>query len=564
MKKFTLLLLSALLYVASAVAQTPYGSIEKEGDSYLKNRKANTNTRIVKKATKVNGIRKAEDGLTAMFDQPEGELMLMRRSGIDYLDYYGTPAPANYEAKGTYVVKGTDGNYYFKNFITNMCNGGAWVKGTVEGDIISIATGQICTQLWYYNGYSTDLYTYYLYALDSETHTEYDEYWGYEYEVTEYSVNTEVEAIKFRINEDGTLTSLDDELLYGGVEDVDGDGDLTWPGYGDKGCTFYPFNEVAQTAPEGTVFEDYLCEDLLFGKPQYRFIKVAVDNNRFYLKGLNEIIPEGVVIGRIDGESAVVNTNQFMGVDEKYSTLVYAKAAEQVVTEDEWGWQTYSFEEIDKMVFTYQPKSKSLASTDCLLLNAGKNEILHHDQYCGPKLNLWEEKALVPSAPVVTQYMPFTEAEWGSWGYVGFDINTTDDNGNYLLPEKLYYTVFFDGEPLEVENEEDGSTFTEIPFDFMSYDIVGGSVSHFVYFYEGDYESLGIQSIYYGADVRNVSTITYAEGDPAGISATQAPVESKTIVDAQGRKRNALTRGLNIVTVRHADGTTKSAKIFVK
>ena len=60
----------------------------------------------------------ASDHQACLFVQPEGELQLMRRSGVDYLPVWGSPAPAEYTEKGTYVVKGTDGNYYFKNFIS--------------------------------------------------------------------------------------------------------------------------------------------------------------------------------------------------------------------------------------------------------------------------------------------------------------------------------------------------------------------------------------------------------------------------------------------------------------
>ena len=166
--KTTLFLLASLL-TASMFAQSPYGDIQDKDNTYVKARQ----TRIIKQ-----DVRFANEAFTmapkaeapteldsSLFVQPEGELQLMRRSGIDYLPVWGQPAPAEYQEKGTYVVKGADGNYYFKNFITNMCNGGTWIKGEVEGNVISVKTGQICTQLWYDNGVTNSLYTYYLYAL---------------------------------------------------------------------------------------------------------------------------------------------------------------------------------------------------------------------------------------------------------------------------------------------------------------------------------------------------------------------------------------------------------------
>ena len=164
MRKITLLF-AALFMAAVSYAQRPYGNIDDvEQHPYLKQRvvKDAGNLKLPQKDfSPRRAMRDVVDGQEPIFDQPEGELMLMRRSGTDYLPVYGSPAPADYTEKGTYVVKGTDGCYYFKNIVTNMCNGGTWVKGTVDDGIIEIETGQISCQLWYYDV----LYTYVLFAL---------------------------------------------------------------------------------------------------------------------------------------------------------------------------------------------------------------------------------------------------------------------------------------------------------------------------------------------------------------------------------------------------------------
>lgn len=561
----------------AAFAQSPYGELNDKNDSYLKSRPViNVGEVTTHKVFTNKAMTKApaEEGLTAMFEQPEGELMLMRRSGTDWLPQWGSPAPAYNEEKGTYVVKGTDGNYYFKNFVTNMCNGGAWIKGTVEGDIISIATGQICTQLWWDNGEEVSLFTYYLYALDYTTHTEVDPWYGQEYEVKDYFPDFSVEALQFKIEPDGSLIGMDEGVLFGGVEYIEDEEAFSWPGYGDQDCCFYPFYEVPQMAPEGIEYAEYLMKYLYYNSDNYRYIDVAVADNKIYISGLAEILPSGIVIADIQGDKAVVNTDQFMGVDDKYSTLVYLKTAASRVEEDEWGWTTIYFDPTDNLTMNYDATTKNFVATDAaMLINAGKEQVLHHEQYDRPSFSVWNETAAVPAAAEWSYYMPYTEAEWGSWGYASFSLFTLDAEGNYILPEKLNYICYLDDAPLLVIDEETGEEKTELSYFYSDNDIVGGGTQyHTVYFYNGDFDHFGVQTVYYGGNERNCSAIVYEDGtivevpgnDPVGINNTTSHITGTQIFDAAGNHRSALGQGINIVSVTYADGTKKTAKLMIK
>ena len=99
MRKITLLF-AALLMAAVSYAQRPYGNIDDvEQHPYLKQRvvKDAGNLKLPQKDfTPKRAMRDVVDGQEPIFDQPEGELMLMRRSGTDYLPVYGSPAPADY------------------------------------------------------------------------------------------------------------------------------------------------------------------------------------------------------------------------------------------------------------------------------------------------------------------------------------------------------------------------------------------------------------------------------------------------------------------------------------
>jgi len=565
MKRFVLSVLSAC--AMAVCAQTPYSALSNENDAYLNAHKLGEHTKVITKSTQVpQGARKAMqlDDLTAMFEQPEGELMLMRRSGTDYLPYYGTPTPASYEDKGTYVVKGTDGNYYFKNFVTNMCNGGAWVKGTVHDNVISVPTGQICTQLWYDNGETNEIYTYYLYALDYEVTTEVDPYYGQEYDVYTYFPNLSIESIDFQINEDGSLSYLNEDIIYGGVEEIDGE--LTWPGYGDMNCTFVPFSGEPQVAPESVDYNEYIVKYLTYTSDTWTFANVGFMGDKVYIQGLAQIIPEGIIEGTIKGDKVEFATNQFLGVDGKYSTLVYMMASKQYMEEDEWGWQTYYFDFQDGLTMSYDADSKSFSTTDgTMLINVGNESVLHHEQYTEPTFKIWQEVATKPANPEWLYYMPYTEAEWGSWGYAGFNIYNVDVDGNYIQPEKICYICYLDDVPMVVSNAESGEDMTEIPYNYADNDIIGGgSEMHVIYFYEGGFEKFGVQSVNYSGDERMTSDICYYVDESASITPVQSQAVSTLITDIQGRIRTNLGKGINIVTITYADGSRKSTKLLIK
>lgn len=571
--KTTLFLLASLL-TTSMFAQSPYGNIEDKGNAFINQRQTRTvnkNVRFADNAFTMALQPKAEAPTeldSSLFVQPEGELQLMRRSGTDYLPVWGQPAPADYEEKGTYVVKGTDGNYYFKNFVTNMCNGGTWVKGEVEGNVISVKTGQICTQLWYDNGATNEVYTYYLHGLKEQEEVGVD--WeGNEYTYTVFVLDEDVTEIKFNIEADGTLTSQDGNLLYGGLEENE-DGTYSWPGYGDMNCTFYPFDEEPQTAPEEVEFSDFVFSNYPYATDiEYRILEGGILDNVLYVKGLAQIIPEAVIKAQIDGDKARIETNQFLGVDQTYSTLVYLKPCSYTIETDEWGWSTIYTDEVSEMIMDYDAEACRFSNDELgLLINAGKMEVLTHEQYLRPTFYRFEETPATPSDPVWTQYYPYTEADFGSWGYAGFNIYTSDVDGNYILPDKLFYTCYLDETPLVFSTEdypELEEDMTVIPYAFANNDIVAYKETHYVYFHRGDFDKFGVQTIYRGGgEERRSPIVYYAESGVDEAFDNNATVIETAYYDLQGHRHNGLNTGLNIVVMKYSNGTTKTTKVMVR
>ena len=195
-------------------------------------------------------------------------------------------------------------------------------------------------------------------------------------------------------------------------------------------------------------------------------------------------------------------------------------------------------------------------------------DVLSHEQYLRPTFYKFVEKSAIPSSPVWTQYYPYTEADFGSWGYAGFNIYTSDVEGNYILPEKLFYTCYLDETPLVFSTEdypELEEDMTVIPYAFANNDIVAYKESHYIYFHRGDFERFGVQTIYRGGEEEMRSPIIYySESGIEETLAGDAIVIETTYFDLQGRRHNGLNNGLNIVVMKYSDGTTKSTKVMVR
>ena len=108
-------------------------------------------------------------------------------------------------------------------------------------------------------------------------------------------------------------------------------------------------------------------------------------------------------------------------------------------------------------------------------------------------------------------------------------INSVDVNGNELLADKLYYSVWIekDGEqqPFVFKSYDYWGIFedtAEIPYSLDCWDITTGGET--ITFYEDEdviksWKRIGLQTIYYGGNERNVSNIVWAE-NPAYDGAT--------------------------------------------
>lgn len=130
--------------------------------------------------------------------------------------------------------------------------------------------------------------------------------------------------------------------------------------------------------------------------------------------------------------------------------------------------------------------------------------------------------AATPADPEVT-YLLFTETDYP---YVNFNIPAVDTDGNPMMLDKLFYTVWYEEGGTEkkfIVLTDDyvnvSSDMEEIPYNFNDYyDIYRGGKTFYLNPIDFDYTTwtkLGIQSIYYGGNERHESNIVWI--DPVGI-----------------------------------------------
>lgn len=560
----TFLLSVLLLAAVTSFAQTYHPDGEVNAQKEISFAKSYQTQKAFQPTATASHSRNAKRNVDMITEQPAGKLMLMKRSGVEVLPGYGAPIVSDYNIKGTYVVMGDDGNVYFKNYITNMANGGTWIKGIKEGDLVTIPLKQVSCHLWYY-GYE---YTYYLYAMKKVQKTGTDEWTGETYTYDTWEPDSSVESIAYRMADDGSMTldsSVPDSLLLGGVLGEDG----SWPGYGDMNCSFTPLSDTPNVLPEDIQMTNYVFTDYAWNGSisNRRFVKGAVQDDTLYVQGFSSLLPNSIIKASIKGNKAYIENNQFLGVDSVYSTLCYLKTCSYDWVNDE-GWVTVTNYEAPQVELNVDAdKGIYAADTNSIVVNAGKDEILLHEGYLKPSFQKYIEKAAVPAEPEWTSFMDYDD-QYG-YGYACFYIYASDEDGNYINPDSLFYRFYLDDdmEPTEfILTDANGNTYsaTDIPYNYADNDFIGSGDYHVVYYDMSGFEKMGIQSVYKSMGEECRSEIIY--NTVLGIKnvVNNSNVVSTSYYNLSGCRVNVPTSGVYIKRTQYSDGSVSVEKILLR
>lgn len=517
-----------------------------------------------------------------LYDTPEGEMRMYSRDGDGYTEVDGYIVPDSqhgYFLKMVYAPDGT--TVYMYNPIASCYMAEAWVKGSTDGTTVTIPTGQ-------YLAYSEEMG--YGLTLEAGKLTETTNEYG-DVDVT-YMRDESVKEINFTVGADGVLT-IDSKFCHDDpdepAQNVVGafyDDDGTWGAYTMYNSRYTPFDDVAVSAPEGTVFEDWAMTSVDFneGGRKVTFVKAAVSGDKMYLSNLDPVFPDAVMEGTVEGDKVTFSTNQFMGIymDLYLTYFVADRYSVETIYDEEYDEE---YEQLvnrmaDKLVMSYDAGARTLTSAegDGIIINAGKgvaddeSSLGFLDIYFNPVLQGFDEVAATPATPRVVQFFDGFEDYGESLACI--ELPLTDADGNILNYNKLSYAIYTRVDDVEepfvfYPDEYPGlaeyglDELTEVPYTMTVYneygyeDIAqGGSM---VYFYTQSPDAIGVKSIYTGGGERRESPISWY--DVAGVKAPSisgAPAVTE-VYGPDGIRRSAPVRGLNIVKM--SDGSVRKVVV---
>ena len=309
----------------------------------------------------------------------EGESKLYDRSGFGYYVSSGNLYYAQQGGKAE-IVETTDGVVYIKDFISNVTNG-TWVKGTKEGNTITIPAGQI---VFYNTNYNYGLYI---------AKTAYDDENGF----------AEV-AGDITLTVDGNTISLDDTDEDHPVAAFWTD-DNTFSGYGDYETVFsYDPDYVAPQPielPDGATVETWYQSQTLVGSQgdDDGFAKVAFVGNDVYLSGIFDNFPNSWIKGTIDGTTVTFSGLQFLGNYSSYE--IYATGSTDLGA---------SSAELQDFKMTYDAAAKTLTSVNTLLANAKKDAVYYLEAYKDIVISKEAPEEPTASTGADVDALPYTNA----------------------------------------------------------------------------------------------------------------------------------------------------------
>lgn len=317
----------------------------------------------------------------------------------------------------------------------------------------------------------------------------------------------------------------------------------------------YPSDYVptAVEAPEGLVVDTYVLTANSI-KPYYDpteltlWVKAGFDGDDVYIQGLaadcnSSAADLWVKATKNEAGQYVIPANQFMGsVSFWMSSMDYYFTA---VDEDE---------NMVDAIFDFDAEKQQFTSEQTMAINASLTELVLQQAFSDIVITKFNEVAATPADPT------FEKIDFGEWSHsIMFTIPTVGTGNEMLNPNKLFYTVWIEKsgvvEPYtftaEMYYREDDAT--ELPYAsyFSTWDN-----AHSIYFYDDasvfdTWDSVGVQSIYYGGGECKKSNIVWTENPIlTGINEIDGSQTGRSVYSISGQRLEAPVKGLNIINGR--------------
>ncbi len=530
MKKNLLFFVATLLVYATAMAQTPKLSqarlnrlspiatqAAKQAPSKADLQQQTSTTRKaaataafrLKKdvnASKLKTLRKFTKTArkAAITEQPAGEQVWYVRSCEAAYPFWGYVFTTSVQGGVGNVVFGSDNKVYLRNVISQLMTD-TWIEGTLDGDKITFDFPQDAMES------EGEVYRFALCRTDEEGNVVSAT------DVTTLTLNYDAATRAITTPADSEFKSGD---LMIGIVDADG----IWAGYADWNINLDVLDAEPVVAPDDmTTIECALTAEGFDGT----LVKVGVSGTDIYVQGIYPALPEAWVKGSVNPMTmtATIPNGTFLGADETtgyYQYLVSAQGEE--VTDPDYGETYTEYTLLDSDIeFTFDLSTLTGTSTGTFLVNAGTDEVNYAAFYTNALIKKFTEVAATPAAPVINNNEEYDLSYYGQgygFGYIDFNLNTLDEDGNFILGDKLSYALF-----ARVNGEEVPLTFSKadyykldwaesesIPYGYSeNWDFYATGSNHEFYYYTIGAEAYGLQAIYTGGGEERRSEITWVE-----------------------------------------------------
>lgn len=454
--------------------------------------------------------------------------------------YEKTDAPAE-------IVFGDDGCVYFHNIISGYEWADSYVKGTLDGNTITVQLPQMIQDL---GGGEAVLLTG-VHYFDNPA----DDSIGFE-------LDPDLNSVTFTISEDGVI-SLDvpsEETGIGYTYQTDG----FWVGYVDYYQIYRPSDRVPVTLPESAMVEQW---SYVAGDYGY-FLKVAYDGDDIYIGGLSPMMPDGWIKGSLDGDKATFSNNQYVGTanDSYFVTVQFGYE-----TLNENGIPVLSLAEENAVyVMTYDRENKTLRADDTdmlMIFNTAPDKIRYITIIQDPRLNYQPNKSGTPREPTELGYNDLWMDYYG-YSIFGFKLSMVGQEGTLLDTDGLYYRLYVNGEQIDFDPDVYTNMpeyMAEVPFyftndnEFFARNVLVREIG----IYNTGIETLGVQMLYYYNDEETEGPIATMALEPTGVDNmdSSSAVCAVEYFDLTGRSVSLNAKGVMIKRTVLSDGTIESSKI---
>ena len=476
--------------------------------------------------------------------QPAGELRVYKRSGGATMASLFFENDRRQDGMVAQVVFAEDGEtVWFKNIISHAATG-TWVKGTIVGDEIHVPYGQL------------------VYWFDDPTDQSGNPEAPYGMQLAGVTVNGSITNYTSTTDGYATFAIEGDNLTlvgtYGDIAENQFKGlGLTytnnyngeWSYYLDFETVLERVNADGVTPPASLQTEQYALTNGIYG----HFVQVGIDGQDVYIQGISEsYVPNSWMKGTFVSDTQVYFPLQVAGFYSNY--LLYYCGTDLEFQNPYYGgsYRHHWNAEETGITFDYDPATRSFTAERGLAVNNSLDSLDRYERFAKPSIRPWAEKAAKPADPAITLC---DDRYFDSYGIttVSVSIPCQDEEGNYLNPKKLFYRIYLDDdEPFIFYPDE----YVNLPFDEveeMAYIYTNGRSifpnSYGFHLYQGGFERIGIQSIYYGGDDRIATDIFYTVPLSVGIEDIENGQRTmdNAVYDLSGRRVQEPKHGLYIM-----------------